>query len=303
MSLPILLALSLTAAAPAGDCCSSAQLASATRADTIVETAVANGSFKTLAAALEAGELVDALGGEGPFTVFAPTDAAFEKLPEGTLARLLKPENKGLLRAILTYHVVSGRLPASRVVERPYATTLNGQRIDFEVTDEGVRVDDARVAKTDIECSNGIIHVIDSVILPSTEDIVQVAAAAGDFDTLAKALGAAGLVEALRGEGPFTVFAPTDDAFAALPEGTLASLLEPANKSKLADILKFHVVSGRVYADAAAKGARVKTLLGREITTEARDGSVFVNGARVVKADIETKNGVIHVIDSVLLPN
>jgi uncharacterized surface protein with fasciclin (FAS1) repeats len=164
-------------------------------------------------------------------------------------------------------------------------------------------VDGARVVKTDIRCSNGIIHVIDAVILPSTDDIVATAVKAGSFKTLTAAVKAAGLVEALQGTGPFTVFAPTDEAFAALPKGTLESLLEPQNRERLAAILKFHVVSGRVYADAAAAGAKVATLQGAEIRTRKDEqGNVLVQGARVVRADIEAANGIIHVIDKVLLP-
>ncbi len=305
MLLTTLLAASL--AAPIGDgCCSKpktqAAYAVANESRNIVETAVAAGSFNTLAAALKAGELVGALQGDGPFTVFAPTDEAFANLPAGTLESLLKPENKGTLQAILKYHVVAGELPASKVVKSPFATTLNGQRVDIEVTDQGVMIDGARVSTTDIRCSNGIIHVIDSVILPSTDDIVATAVEAGSFKTLAAALQAAGLVEALQGDGPFTVFAPTDEAFAKLPAGTVESLLKPENKAKLTAILTYHVVPGRVYSDAAAKGAEVTTLQGGKLRTKGSDGGVYVNGAKVVSADLETSNGVIHVIDSVILP-
>ncbi len=138
----------------------------------IVDTAVAAGSFKTLAAALGAADLVDALKGEGPFTVFAPTDEAFSKLPAGTVETLLKPENKDQLTAVLTYHVVAGQVPAKQVVELEGAKTLNGQRVDIAVSGGKVTVDKANVVTTDIRCSNGIIHVIDSVILPSSDDIV-----------------------------------------------------------------------------------------------------------------------------------
>lgn len=135
----------------------------------IVDTAVAAGKFNTLAAALQAAELVDALKSDGPFTVFAPTDEAFAKLPEGTVETLLKPENKDKLAGILKYHVVSGKVPAADVVNLDSATTLQGQKVKISVKDGGVKVNDAKVVKTDIHCSNGIIHVIDSVILPSSE--------------------------------------------------------------------------------------------------------------------------------------
>jgi uncharacterized surface protein with fasciclin (FAS1) repeats len=133
----------------------------------IVDTAVEAGSFNTLVAAVKAAGLVDTLKGEGPFTVFAPTDEAFAKLPAGTLESLLQPENKAKLAAILTYHVVPGKVMASDVVKLSSATTAQGQSISVSVEGGAVSVDDARVVQTDIETSNGIIHVIDQVILPS----------------------------------------------------------------------------------------------------------------------------------------
>lgn len=131
----------------------------------IVETAVAAGSFKTLAAALQAAGLVDALKGPGPFTVFAPTDEAFAKLPAGTVETLLKPENKEKLKAVLTYHVVAGKVMAADVTKLSSARTLQGQSLSIH-TKGGVKVDNASVVKADIVCSNGVIHVIDAVILP-----------------------------------------------------------------------------------------------------------------------------------------
>ena len=134
----------------------------------IVDTAVSAGQFNTLAAALDAAGLVDTLKGDGPFTVFAPTDEAFAKLPAGTVENLLKPENKDQLIAILTYHVVPGKVKAADVVKLDAATTVNGQDVAIQVADNGVRVNDANVIKTDIGASNGVIHVIDTVILPSS---------------------------------------------------------------------------------------------------------------------------------------
>lgn len=132
----------------------------------IVETAVAAGKFKTLVAAVKAAGLVDALSGEGPLTVFAPTDEAFAKLPKGTVETLLKPENKEKLVAILTYHVAAGSYPAAAVVKTDSVKTLQGQSIAVKVSDAGVTVDNAKVIATDVKCTNGIIHIIDSVILP-----------------------------------------------------------------------------------------------------------------------------------------
>ena len=134
----------------------------------IVDTAVAAGQFNTLAAALEAADLVDTLKGDGPFTVFAPTDAAFAKLPEGTVESLLKPENRDQLIAILTYHVVPGKVKAADVVKLSEAKTVNGQDVSITVADNGVQVNNANVVKTDIGASNGVIHVIDTVIIPAS---------------------------------------------------------------------------------------------------------------------------------------
>jgi len=132
----------------------------------IVDTAVAAGSFKTLAAALQAADLVDTLKGKGPFTVFAPTDQAFAKLPAGTLDDLLKPENKAKLAAILTYHVVPGTVMATQAAKLPSAKTVNGASLTIHAMGGKVMVDNATITKTDIACSNGVIHVVDTVLLP-----------------------------------------------------------------------------------------------------------------------------------------
>ena len=270
---------------------------------TIVDTAVAAGNFKTLVAAVKAAGLVETLNGKGPFTVFAPTDAAFAKLPAGTLEMLLKPENKAKLAAILTYHVVPGSVKAVDVVKLKYAGTVNGQRIDIKVDGAKVTVDGAAVTATDIACSNGVIHVIDAVILPVDGTVVDVAAKNGSFNTLVAAIKAAGLVETLSGKGPFTILAPTDEAFAKLPAGTLEMLLKPENKKQLVDILSYHVVPGvAAYSDAVAKMTEVPTVLGSPVAVKVVDGKVMLNGANVVAADVEASNGVIHVIDAVLLP-
>ena len=232
------------------------------QADDIVDTAVGAGQFKTLAAALKAANLVGTLKGSGPFTVFAPTDEAFAKLPPETITELLKPENRKQLTDILTYHVVAGKVQAKDVIKLRGAVAVNGQRIDVQFGDDGVKVDGAKVVTTDILCDNGVIHVIDSVILPSSKTIPETAKAAGTFETLLAAANAAGLAEVLGSAGPFTVFAPTDEAFAKLPAGTVETLLKPENKDKLADILKYHVVAGRVYSEKVLDSKAIKTLQG-----------------------------------------
>jgi uncharacterized surface protein with fasciclin (FAS1) repeats len=268
----------------------------------IVETAVSAGQFNTLATALKAAGLVEALQGKGPFTVFAPTDNAFAKLPKGTIEKLLKPENRGLLTSILTYHVVPGNVTAAQVSKLSNAKTLNGQQVNISVSDCGVKVDNAKVVKADISTTNGTIHVIDSVILPNDKDIVDVAVSNGSFNTLVAAVKAAGLAETLKAKGPFTVLAPTDKAFSKLPEGTVASLLKPENRSKLQAILKYHVLSGRVFAADALAARKVKTLQGTPIRAKTSSAGVTINNAKVTQANIDASNGVIHVIDRVLLP-
>jgi len=274
----------------------------------IVDTAVAAGSFKTLAAALKAAGLVETLKGQGPFTVFAPTDEAFAKLPAGTVETLLKPENKGQLVSILTYHVLSGNVVAKQAMALKSAKTVNGQRIDLSMVDGLLKLDGkAAVVKADLACSNGVIHVIDNVILPVQKNVLEVAGEAGSFTILAAAIKAAGLTEALSGKGPFTVFAPTDEAFKKLPAGTVENLLKPENKEKLASILKFHVIAGAAYADQVVKLTESpKTLAGQAFRIEVADGKVTIGNsaamAGVTATDVEASNGVIHVIDTVLMP-
>ena len=298
--------------------------APAAAAKDIVDTAVGAGTFNTLAAALTAAGLVDTLKGAGPFTVFAPTDEAFAKLDKTLLANLLKPENKEALTKILTYHVVAGKVMAADVVKLTSAKTVEGSEVKIKVDGGKVMVDGATVAATDIVASNGIIHVIDSVIVPASVDaaklsmapatevmtetakaemdIVDTAVAAGSFKTLVAALTAGGLIETLKGDGPFTVFAPTDEAFAKLDKTTLADLLKPENKEKLVAILTYHVVPGSVMAADVVKLTSAKTVNGAEVTIKVDGSTVMVNDAKVTATDIKTKNGVIHVIDTVILP-
>jgi len=308
--------------------------AEATENGTIVEVAVAAGDFNTLVAAVGAADLADTLSGEGPFTVFAPTDEAFAALPDGIVDALLLPENKDALTSILTYHVVSGEVLSTDLTEGDVAT-VEGQSVAIGL-EGGVTVNEANVIIADVPASNGVIHAIDAVLLPPDVDaaallesgddmsddeaaeddmaedemaeddmaegatIVDVAVEAGTFTTLVAAVEAAGLVDTLSGEGPFTVFAPTDDAFAALPEGLVEALLLPENEQLLVDILTYHVVPGVVLSTDLAEGD-VETVEGQTVAVSL-EGGVFINDAEVVAADVEADNGVIHVIDAVLLP-
>jgi uncharacterized surface protein with fasciclin (FAS1) repeats len=270
---------------------------------TIVDIAVGDDRFETLVAALQAADLVETLQGEGPFTVFAPTDDAFAKLPEGTVAALL--EDIPTLTNILLYHVVAGNVMAADVVKLDAATTAQGGDVAITVDGDTVRINDAQVIITDIEAANGTIHVIDTVLLPpapkaQAPTIVDIAVSDGRFETLVAALQAADLVETLQGEGPFTVFAPTDDAFAKLPEGTVAALLEDI--PTLTNILLYHVVAGNVMAADVVKLDAATTAQGGDVAITVDGDTVRINDAQVIITDIEAANGTIHVIDAVLLP-
>jgi uncharacterized surface protein with fasciclin (FAS1) repeats len=263
----------------------------------IVETAVNTAGFSTLAAAVEAAGLLDALQADGSYTVFAPTDAAFAALPEGTLDALLA--DPAALAEVLTYHVVEGEVFARDLDGVVSTGTLAGYPVLFDLS-MGAKINGVNIIATDILATNGVIHVIDEVLLPPEGDIVETAVAAG-FSTLAAALVAGELVEALQGEGPFTVFAPTNEAFANLPEGVLDDLLLPENKENLQSILLYHVVEGEIFSGNLENGASAPTLQGQNISVDLSDG-VKINTSNVTVADIITKNGVIHIIDAVLLP-
>ena len=278
----------------------------AEESSTIVDLALADGRFNTLAAALTTAELVGVLQGEGPLTVFAPTDEAFSKLPDGTVESLLKPENRAQLQATLKYHVSPGSTSLAGALSAGSAATVQGESLAIAFKEGQVRVNDAAILNADIECSNGVIHVIDSVLLPpaseTANDILSVAKTVGTFNTLIAAVEAAGLTEVLQGDGPFTVLAPTDEAFAALPKGTVEALLKKENIDQLKAVLTYHAFSGAISAGDALKAKSAKTLNGQPVNFAIKDGLFQVNGVTIRSTDIECDNGIIHVIDSVLLP-
>jgi uncharacterized surface protein with fasciclin (FAS1) repeats len=270
----------------------------------IVQTAIGAGQFNTLASLLTKAGLVDTLSTGGPFTVFAPTDAAFANVPKATLDALA--ENPAQLKSVLLYHVVSGRVAAADVVKLTSAKTLEGRSVAIKTVAGSVYVDKARVTTPDVAASNGVIHVIDSVLIPKAapaappKNIVQTAIAAGQFKTLASLLTKAGLAGTLQGKGPFTVFAPTDAAFAKVPKATLAALGK--DKAKLRAVLLYHVVKGKVTAAQAMKLRSAETLNGKPFSIRVSAGKVLVAGATVTKADVMASNGVIHVVNTVLIP-
>lgn len=253
--------------------------------------------FTTLATAIDAADLEGALDGSSLLTVFAPTNAAFEALPPGTLDSLLA--NPTALRSVLRYHIVGSNLNATQVLSNSSLVTLNGERINVSQAGGNAFINASRISQTNVAADFGTIHVLNQVLLPPAGDIVQTAAADNRFDTLVTAVTAAGLVDTLKGTGPFTVFAPTDDAFAALPAGTLDSLL--ADIPALTGVLTYHVVPSRVFSHQLTNGLTAGTVQGANVTFGLTSGAK-VNGVNIVITDIVCSNGVIHVIDAVLLP-
>lgn len=280
----------------------------------IVTTAVQAGDFTILTAALQATGLDQVLADDSrQFTVFAPNDAAFAKLGDETIAALLGDTDA--LSNILLYHVLAdASVDAATAISLAGSTveTANGQDIALSLDSGNLFVNMSQVIATDVAADNGIIHVIDTVLMPPpAEDadaapgsIVEVAAAAGSFNTLVAALQATGLDATLADlSSTFTVFAPTDDAFSALGNDTIQALL--ADPDTLSDILLYHVLAGQAVDSTTAislAGGTVATANGDEIALSLRDGSLFINDSRVVTTDIQAANGVIHIIDAVLTP-
>ena len=259
------------------------------------------GVHDSLVAALAHAGLVDDLQAQGPFTVFAPTDDAFAAAGID-LSTFDTDEENATLVDILTYHVYVGSVEAAQVTDGMTATMLNGDDATFTVTNESVMIGDATVTMADVMASNGIIHVIDKVLMPPADlvDIPTVAQGTGIHDSLVAAVIQAELLSTLQGEGPFTVFAPTDDAFTAAGID-LAALDNDEGKAALTDILLYHVVSGAVPSSAVTDGLVAAAVNGDDLTFSVGNG-VMVNDANVVLADVMASNGIIHVIDKVLIP-
>ncbi len=272
-----------------------------------------------MAKALETAGLLDALSGDGPFTIFAPSEEAFAALPEGALADLLA--DPAALAEVLKYHVISGDIAAGQIVNGMNAGTLEGKPVTFSING-GVTVNGAHILSTDLPASNGIIHVIDQVLMPPAvdekaegaavaataipapsptgESIADVAASLTGFSTLIDAAEAAGLLDDLAGSGPYTIFAPTDEAFAKLPAGTLDALL--ADKAALENVLFYHILLNRYTAEELAAAGLDTAAQGNLLVFTTLGDEVRVNGVPIVQADVEANNGLIQVIDSVLIP-
>lgn len=277
----------------------------------VVEVAQGDPQFSILAEAVVAADLAPALSGPGPLTVFAPTDAAFAALLSElgvTKAQLLA--DKTLLRTVLQYHVLSANVPSSAVPLGKPVTPLQGGIFKVDKVGTGLVITDgrnrqARITATDVMASNGVIHVIDRVLLPANKTIVATAQSLPDFSILVEAVVAADLVNTLNAAGPYTVFAPTNAAFAKLLAElgvTKEQLL--ANKPLLTQVLTYHVLPARVLKAEVPVGSAITTVQGQTFTV---DASLAITDARGRKAaitatDVLASNGVIHVVDTVILP-
>jgi transforming growth factor-beta-induced protein len=273
--------------------------------ETIYDIAASNGNFSTLATALELTELDSVLDCEYFFcsyTVFAPSDDAFNALPDGTLDKLITDEWKAHLRGILLYHVAYGLFPSTGIQDKGQVITLSFETLNTTMANNEVKINDAIVTSADIEASNGLIHVIDKVLLPSfmQNDIIATATKAGIFGTLLAAVDAADLTQALQGSGPFTLFAPTDDAFQKLGDTKIQELLQDI--PSLSEILTYHVIPEKIIlSHDLNKESNLTTLQGESIQVNKWKFWFFEylhlnENVNIVSTDILTSNGVIHVV-------
>jgi len=302
-----------------------------------------NPALSTLVAAVKAAGLVDTLNGPGPFTIFAPANSAFAKLPAGTVESLLKPENKATLSSILTYHVIAGKKLSSKDLAKTSSyKTVNGESLSVKVSGKNIRVNGTtKVVLADVQVANGTVFIIDSVLMPknpaastpvaSTPVATETDAAAVGvpatgsgslkgmaadpaataasnnpaLTTLVAAVKAAGLVDTLNGPGPFTIFAPVNSAFAKLPAGTVESLVKPENKATLTSILTYHVIAGKKLSSAdLAKMSTLTTVNGKTLNIAVSGNTITINGStKVILADVQVANGTVFLVDSVLMPS
>ncbi len=280
-----------------------------TRSKTITKIASETANLSTLYSALQASGLDDALDAGGPFTVFAPSNAAFAKLDPDELNTIISTPS--LLTSLLQYHVVAAEVFSDDLANGPVQTLLSGQTVDVSLAGGGVTLNGtSNVTDADIDASNGVIHIIDEVLLPDdfvAQTIVQIAAGNPDFSTLVAALSKPELSDLLAAASDptsdLTVFAPTNAAF----DATLAVLekesIDDIPVSLLREIVAYHVLGTAVFSNQLTDGAVVETLLpGESVTVDLTDG-VKINGANVVLADVQAVNGVIHALDGVLLPS
>tara|TARA_B100000886_G_scaffold340379_1_gene309570 strand:- start:5449 stop:6810 length:1362 start_codon:yes stop_codon:yes gene_type:complete len=269
--------------------------------ETVVDIIVNSEYHNILETAVIQAGLAETLSGDGPFTVFAPSDGAFDGLPDGALDLILA--NSEQLTSLLLNHVHSGSVLSTDLSDAMMVPTLNDNELTVSIDGMSVMINLATVTQADLIASNGVVHVIDKVLLPDfgQEDttVYNIIKASPIHTTLEAAIDAAELGETLSGDGPFTIFAPTDDAFDALPAGALDDLL--ADIPLLTEILLHHVHSGNVLSSDLSNGMEVPTLNDDLLVVNIDAGSVMIDMSTVIQPDILANNGVVHVIDAVLI--
>lgn len=271
--------------------------------------------FSTLLRLVESLDLDEALRSfEGEFTLFAPTNAAFEALPDGLFMDLARPANSELLKSILLDHVVEGRVPAARALELSSATSLGGKVLSLNTDAAGLKVANARVLATDLEFAGGVVHAIDAVIVLDDRAALLPKKATdplAEYSTVLNLIESAGLKETLDGKERYTLFAPTNAAFAALPAEVLEALARPENLDALRAVLLHHVIDSGVTGYAALQlaspfgetGVDVSPISGPALNVVATSAGLTVDGAAVKRADLLVGNAVVHVVDQVLVPS
>ncbi|EJK76797.1 hypothetical protein THAOC_01422, partial [Thalassiosira oceanica] len=260
--------------------------------------------------AIEAASLEIVLDNPGTFTVFAPDNSAFADVSSDLLNKLLNPVWKPQLQDLLLYHTLGTEVYSSDLVDDSKAPTLNFQEDEITINTDPARVNEVSIIgagalPADIKASNGVVHPVSSVLVPPsvTNTIAALVAGADEFTALLAALSAAGLGTALDGTGPFTVFAPTDEAFGKLPQETVQYLRDPANSDQLMNLLLYHVVPATNAVSFTLQDGPLETLSGSELTVQTDSSGITINDARVVDPDVIASNGIIHVIDQVLIPD
>lgn len=272
----------------------------------IVDVAAGIDDFSILVSALQKAELVEALQADGPFTVFAPTNQAFTDLLNELNITAEQLLDHPQLKEVLLYHVVSGKVMSTDLSNGMTPATLQGENISVDLM-SGVMINKSKVTSADVSATNGVIHVIDKVLVPSSfkleqpKDIVDIALGNEDFSMLVALLQKADLVSTLQGDGPFTVFAPTNQAFEDLVKALNITPEELMAQPDLAKVLLYHVVPGKVMSGDLSDGMMAATVNGNSLKIDLSNG-VMINESKVTTADLEASNGVVHVIDKILVP-
>lgn len=277
-----------------------------------------------LNSAIDRASLTETLRG-GPFTVFAPNNNAFTQLPTGTIETLFKPESKKQLNDLLTYHVLAGSFEVEDFKDGQELVTLNGAKLKVKKDSNGTMVGNAKILVSNIIQKNGVAHIIDTVLTPETattkittigdikvpsdQNFADSLATIPTLSTVAKAVEAGGLTSTLKMDGPFTVFAPSNDAFNKLPPGALENLLKPENRAQLISVLTYHVLPGKILVTNLKDGQELITLNGTKLKVKVNGTKVSLIGgqsanniATIETSDVIQSNGVAHIIDNVLFP-